>query len=587
MAPLMQRILILLLILIISTFTACKKQPKENANFKRTSNSVIIRMDGDADRLNPFLVVTNYGRMVVENMFMYLLAYDPDDLALSTDLAVDRPVVADVTSGPFAGGVSYTFEILPEAVWDNGQPVTGNDYLFSVKALLNPLVQAAAVRAYLADLADVQVDPSNPKKFTVTLRQKSFLGEETVGGLFAILPEYLFDPKGLLKNIPLSALTDAELAEELAGEEPRLKEFAEAFNSDPFSRDPALLKGCGPYELVSWEPGQRILLRKKANWWGAKAAKKRPSLQVYPDSLIFKPISNPATALAALQNEEVDAMAGLTPEDFLRLQADSSFNQVYQLNTVNGLAYYYIGVNARRPLLGDKLVRQALAHIVDADEIIREVFQGFGQRISGPVPPTADYYPKSLKPIPFNLDKAKSLLAQAGWKDTDNNGIVDKTINGKKTELKLTYLLNASSETSRNIGLLIQDNARRAGVAIQLDPKDPTVLLEQLKQRDFELISAGRTQTPLWNPMQNWHTQGDNRYGFGDAESDALIEDILVTMDEKARREKMLRLLNRIYDEQVEILLFAPKDRIAIHKRFEATLTPFTPGFTPSQFKLK
>ncbi|MBK8879558.1 MAG: hypothetical protein IPN74_13735 [Haliscomenobacter sp.] len=251
----MQRILVLSFILVVSFFTACKKQPQDNVQFKRTSNSVIIRMDGDADRLNPFLVATNYGRVVVENMFMYLLAYAPNDLSISTDLAVARPVVKDVTSGPYAGGVSYTFEILPEAVWDNGQPVTGNDYLFSVKALLNPMVQAAAVRAYLADLADVQVDPSNPKKFTVILRQKSFLGEETVGGLFAILPEYLFDPKGLLKNIPLSALTDAELAEELAKEEPRLQDFAESFNSDPFSRDPALLKGSGPYELVSWEAG--------------------------------------------------------------------------------------------------------------------------------------------------------------------------------------------------------------------------------------------------------------------------------------------------------------------------------------------
>ncbi|MBK8043516.1 MAG: hypothetical protein IPK21_13175 [Haliscomenobacter sp.] len=583
----MQRILILSLIFAISLFTACKKQPQHNANFKRTSNAVIVRMDGDADRLNPFLVVTNYGRVVVENIFMYLLAYEPNDLSLTTDLAVARPVVQDVASGPYAGGVSYTFEILPEAVWDNGQPVTGTDYLFSVKALLNPMVQAAAVRAYLTDLADVQVDPSNPKKFTVIMRQKSIFGEETAGGLFSILPEYLFDPKGLLKNIPLSALTDPELAEALAKEEPRLQDFAESFNSDPYSRDPALLKGCGPYELVSWETGQRIVLRKKANWWGDRLAKNRPTFQVFPDSLIFKPIPNPATALAALQNEEIDAMSNLAPEDFLRLQEDSAFNQLYQLGTVDGLAYYYIGVNARRPLLSDKRVRQALAHVVDADEIIREVFQGFGQRIAAPVPLSVDYYPKALKPIPFNLEKAKSLLAQAGWKDTDNNGIVDKTVDGKKTDLKLTYLLNASSETSRNIGLLIQDNARKAGIDLQLEAKEPTVLLDQLKKGDFELVSAGRTQSPLWNPMQNWHTQGDNRYGFGDAETDALIEDILVTMDDKARREKMIRLLNRIYDEQVEILLFAPKDRIAIHKRFETTLTPFTPGFTPSQFKLK
>ena len=87
--------------------------------------------------------------------------------------------------------------------------------------------------------------------------------------------------------------------------------------------------------------------------------------------------------------------------------------------------------------------------------------------------------------------------------------------------------------------------------------------------------------------MQNWHTEGDNRFGFGDAETDALIEDILKTMDEGMRNEKMRKLLSRIREEQVEILLFSPEDRIAVHQRFSAVLTPFSPGFTPSQFKLK
>ena len=113
------------------------------------------------------------------------------------------------------------------------------------------------------------------------------------------------------------------------------------------------------------------------------------------------------------------------------------------------------------------------------------------------------------------------------------------------------------------------------------------MILERLKQRDFQLISTGRTQTPLWNPMQNWHTQGDNRCGFGDAATDALIEKILTTLDEATRNRLMGQLLARIREEQVEILLFSPEDRIAVHKRFAAELTPFPPGFTPSQFKLQ
>ena len=583
----MQRILFFLLTSILVLSSCIKGGQRSEVAYKRSGNTAVIRMEGDADRLNPYLVTTNYGRMVVENLFMYLLTYDPSTLTLQPDLAVSRPKAEDISSGPYAGGVAYTFEILPEAVWDNGSPVTGYDYLFSLKAILNPLVQAAAVRAYLGDLVAVEVDPANPKKFRVTLLQKTFLGEETVGGLFALLPEYAYDPQGLLKNIPLSDLTDPEKADQLAGQDERLQAFAEAFNSDAYSRDAKKISGCGPYRVASWETEQRITLIKKRDWWGEKVQKNHPALTAYPDSLVYVPIPNPATALTALKNEEIDAMGNIPAEDFLGLQQDAAFQERYALGTTHTLAYFYIGVNARDPLLADKRVRQALSRAIDADEIVREVFQGFGKRITAPVPPSVPYYPSREKPLTVDLEQAAALLGKAGWKDSDNDGIVDKVVNGERVGLRVKYMLNASSEQSRNIGLFIKDNCRKIGIDIELDPREPAMILERLKQRDFQLISTGRTQTPLWNPMQNWHTQGDNRCGFGDAQTDALIEQILITLDEKTRNRLMEQLLARIREEQVEILLFSPEDRIAIHKRFAAERTPFPPGFTPSQFKLQ
>jgi peptide/nickel transport system substrate-binding protein len=583
----MQRILFILLTFIAVVFSCDKRGERSEAAYKRSGNTAVVRMEGDADRLNPYLVTTNYGRMVVENLFMYLLTYDPFTLALQPDLAVARPKAEDITSGPYAGGVAYTFEILPEAVWDNGSPVTGYDYLFSLKAILNPLVQAAAVRAYLGDLAAVEVDPANPKKFRVTLREKTFLGEETVGGLFALLPEYAYDPKGLLKTIPLSDLTDPDRADQLAVQDERLQAFAETFNSDEYSRDAKKINGCGPYRVASWETEQRITLIKKQDWWGEKIKKTHPALTAYPDSLVYVPIPNPVAALTALKNEEIDAMGNIPAEDFKALQQDAAFQQRYALGTTHTLAYYYIGVNARDPLLSDKLVRQALSRAIDADEIVREVFQGFGKRIVAPVPPSVPYYPSREKPLTVDLEQAAALLRKAGWKDNDDDGIVDKTIDGKRVALRVKYMLNASSEQSKTIGLLIRSNCRKIGIDIELDPREPAMILERLKQRDFQLISTGRTQTPLWNPMQNWHTQGDNRCGFGDAATDALIEKILTTLDEATRNRLMGQLLARIREEQVEILLFSPEDRIAVHKRFAAELTPFPPGFTPSQFKLQ
>ncbi len=249
------------MIALVLLVSGCNQQTQTSeVAFKRTSSAVVIRMEGEADRLNPYLTTTNYGRMVVENIFMYLLAYDPETLSLQPDLAVQRPTFQNITSGPLAGGIAYSFEILPEAVWENGTPVTGYDYLFSMKAALNPLVQAAPLRAYLADVADVVVDSQNPKKFTVTLYQKTYLGEETAGGLLAVLPEYAYDPKGLLKEVSVKDLLDADKAAQLAESNVKLKEFAEGFNSDAYSRDPSKITGCGPYKLTVWEADQRIVL---------------------------------------------------------------------------------------------------------------------------------------------------------------------------------------------------------------------------------------------------------------------------------------------------------------------------------------
>lgn len=574
---------------LLTLAMACKNDPKTNPNavqHKRNDNSVVVRMEAEPDRINPLLSTSNYARQVFELVHQYLLIYDPFTLEFIPQLAKSEPAIVPITSGPLSGGATYTFEILDEARWDDGSPVTGKDYLFTLKAIFNPLVPTPALRSYLSNIRDIQVDPANPKRFTVFIDEQTILGIEAIANAVPILPAYLYDPQGLLQDVAYADLADTEKAEKMAETDPRLQQFADAFADEKYSREAAFVKGSGPYEFLEWETGQRIVLRKKANWWGNKLSTKRPGLEAYPDSLIFKPIPNPATALAALKNEEVDVMQNITPADFLELKTDALVADHYNLFTPASLVCYFISVNATLPKLADKRVRQALAHAINVDEIIQNIYEGFGQRSANPVHPSSEEYNQDLKPVPFNIDRAKTLLREAGWEDTNNNGIVDKVLNGQRTELSIRYLTNASRETSINTGLLIKDNAAKAGIDIQIDAKDPTVLLSMLRAKDFELVSAGRTLTPTWNPKQTWHTQGDNRTGFGNAQTDALIDKILVTTDARARRPLVMELQKIIYDEQVEIILFNPQDRIAAHKRFEVGTSPFFPGYFVNYFKL-
>jgi peptide/nickel transport system substrate-binding protein len=572
-------------------FTACvpDSKPEDFNRFARKNNTAVVRLEGDPDRLNPITTTTNYGRQVSDLVGLYLMSFDPYTLKFQPMLVNAVPKSAPITSGLNKGGVAYSFEIHPEAVWDNGSPVTGNDFDFTIKTILNPAVDAAALRSFAVAIRDVKVDPKNPKKFTVITADPTIEGLYNLANLSVVLPTYLYDPKQLLKDVSVVQLgvSDTTSIKNLLQNNPQLQQFADVFNSNPYARDPKFIKGCGAYQLISWETGQKITLKKKKDWWGDKLADRFPMLTAKPEGIVFKPIENPATAVAALKGEEIDAMNKIAPEDFLELKKDSFITQRYELSNPPSLTYYYLAVNTRVPKLADKSVRQALAHAINVDEVIKEVYKGFGVRAVTQVPTTSELFNRQLKPIPFDIAAAKKILKDGGWKDTNNNGIVDKNINGQQTELSIAYTFNGGKETSRTLALLIKNNARKAGIDIQLNGIEGRMTLEALKKREFELVSAGMSLSPIWNPKQGWHTEGDNRTGFGNASVDATIDEMLNTIDRKKRMALAYKLQEIMYDEQAEISLFIPSETIAIHRRFSAPKTVFVPGYIVTDFQLK
>lgn len=571
--------------------SACRETPQDQAvSFQRTGNEALIRLESEPDRLTPLLTVSNYANQVMlDNIFMTLITLDPETMEYRPSLAESRAEVAEITDGPYAGGQSYTFEIHESAVWQDGAPVIAEDYIFTLKALLNPRVQAAPYRPYAALIKDVQVDEENPKRFTVLTDQRMIQGEEYVGNLFPLLPRHIYDPEGLMTDIPVSAMTDPESVAQLAETDERLQRFAELFSDQKYARDPEFVVGCGPYRFVEWQTGRQIRLERIEGWWGDQLTGEYPILHAYPQELIFQPVEDAATTLSALRAEELDAAYNVDPNGFEELQTSETTAERYDFFTPIQTAIYFLSLNTNNPKLADKRVRQALAHTINVQEIIDNVYNGFGRRLVVPLLPSFSYYDENLGLYEFNIDRARELLTEAGWEDSNNNGTVDKLIDGEQVELELSLSVVANRETSRAAGLLIQDNARRAGINIELDPMEGAVLLDRWRRGDFEVTSGGRVMpSPFWNPMQNYHTaKGDNRTGFGNAETDAVIEKILVTFD-KAERHRLYRELQAtLHEELPEIPLFTPTGRVIVHKRFDPEITPLFPGFVPKLMELK
>lgn len=576
-----------LVLLTLLALASCRTEPKEaTVNFKRTSDTVVVRQEVEPDRINPILSTSSYSRAVFERVGSLLEEIDPYTLDYMPLLITDEPEMTAVQDGPYAGGVAYDMEIRPEAVWDNGTPVTGQDVAFTYKAALNPLVQAPVYRAYVSVIKDVQIDESNPKKFRVIAFPQNIISRGIITNTITILPKYKYDAEGLLDDYTIAELGDRANDERLKTEEDLIA-FAEYFNAPETSTSPDRIAGCGPYKLVEWQQGERLILDKKDDWWGDALTKTNPQLAAHPEAIVYVPIESPATAMQALRAEEVDVMRSIPANEFVELKDDPFVAERYNLYTPPSMTYYFISVNSTDPLLADKKVRQAIAHTVNVQEVIDNLYAGMGDRIASPVYKEFEYYNNELQPVPFDIERARKLLSEAGWEDTNDNGIVDKELEGERRELSLEYNFTASSETSRNIALLLQDNAAQAGIEIQPNGVEPREGFRLMNALDYQLASAGSTSTLDWYPKQSWHTQGNNRTGFGNAETDALIDEITTTLDTKKRYEMYRELQEIIYDEMVNIFLFIPRERMAVHKRFEMEPFELAPGFNPQYFDLK
>jgi peptide/nickel transport system substrate-binding protein len=570
-------------LLFLTLFLYSCSDSSKISDFKRNDSTVIIRLESEPDQLNPILKTNAYAAQVLDGVFSFLLSIDPYSFELLPQTAKSLPIIKETENG-----FSYTFEIHESAVWDNGEPITGDDFVFSLKSVLHPLVPAQHIRPYLSFISDVEVDTGNPKKFTVYTSGSYMSAVAAIGNSVQLLPEYIYDHQGLLRNIPINVFCNQEAIESAIEVIPELKQFAESFSSSKFSTDPAFIIGSGAYKISSILPGQEIILVKKTNWWGDLLKDEYPALRAFPEKLIYKIILDNSTAIAALKSEDIDVLTKIDPANFKDLMQSDYMAKMYNFETPLSMIFYFLSLNTTNPKLNSKIVRQAIAYSLDIDEVIEKLYDGYGQRTISPVLPTAKYYNSNIEPYRFNPIKAKELLKSEGWEDTDNNGIVDKVIHGKKQDLIIKLTIAANSENSKNIGLLFQDNARMAGIEIELEAKEGSVLLNDWKQRNYEMTISGGTMSAFyWDPKQRYHTKGDNRTGFGNDYTDSLIDELRTTNDETLRLKNYLEIQKIMHDEVAHLYLFVPTERMAIHKRLEPVSSPLAPGYVTGLLKLR
>lgn len=574
-----KKITYLTILALVVVAQSCKKDAK--------SNEVIIGLAGEPDGLNFILSAgQGYTRQVIERHIVAFMGdTDPQTLAYTPFLAKADALVNTVDTGRYKGYMGYTYEILDEAKWDNGSPVTGNDYAFSLKTILYPKVNAPVWRGAMDFVKDIVVDAQNPKRFTVFTDKKYHLTKDALDNM-PIYPAYHYDAKAVMQNYPLSSFTDKTKSAALVNDAALLT-FAQDFNTN-YSRDKDKVSGCGAYKVELWENGQRLVLKKKDNWWGNTLMASRPALAAYPDRLVYKFYANMQTQLTELKGGGIDVMSNIPPNDYKSLKSDASFLSKYDLYDIPSWTSSSLALNTKSPLLNDKKTRLALAHAIDVDGIINNILGGMGSRMNTLVNAAKSYHRKDLALISFDANTAKQLLADAGWKDSNNNGTVDKVIGGKVTELQLRFLI-ANKAPIPDVAVLVQNNLKAIGVGSEIIAKDFNTIREEVKKGNFEMTYIAKGGSNANDEFeQTWHSvKGSNETGFGNPTLDVLIDQINSTLDATAQKALYGKFQQIIYDEVPIIMLANPRERIAISKKFDAKPSLLRPYYFEQNFKLK
>ena len=528
---------------------------------------VVVGLPAEPEGLNPITVTTAYANEVLYGaggtslVFETLLRNDTKDWTLT------KPLLAEATPEISPDHLSYTFTIRDGARWHDGQPFTLEDVLFSSKVMMYSRVDSASLRSNFGELADVQILDARKIRFTFTT--PNFMNAVNLGSSLSIVARHLFDPKGVLDKF-----TYKDMLGPKGQSDPAVKAFADSFNKNAQNRTPV---GTGPYKFERWDTGKEIVLVRNDQYWGTKA---------YLEKLVFRFIQDSTARLTALKSGELDFDTRLEPIQYAQQASGEQFEKQFSKAPISTPLYRYIGWNMDRPYFKDKRVRQALTMLIDRQQIIDTLWFGLASSLESPVYPSSPLFNPNLKPFLYNPKRALELLDEAGWKDTNGDGIRDKDGVPFRFEIQGP----TGNDFIEHLMPILKESFRKAGIDMQERRLEFTVLIQNLKGRKFDACTLAWSMPLESDQVQLWHSSsiangGSNAVGYRNAEADKLLEAGRQEFDAEKRKQIYWKWQEIVHDEQPYTFLLIPKEPVAYQKRFQnVTWLPVTPGYDLTQW---
>lgn len=496
---------------IVVIFSGCRSQgrdpiPPSAERSALDGDAYVDGSIGDASVLNPVLSSDSASNDIVGLVYNGLVKYDKN-LQLVGDLA-DRWTVE-------RGGLLITFHLRRGVRWHDGTPFTAADVLFTYQALRNPKVHTP----FASDFEDID-SVTAPDDFTVRVLYKKAFAPGLASWGIGVLPKHIYE-KGEI-------------------------------GTNPANRKPI---GTGPYRFKVWKTDQYILLEANPDYFEG-----RPHLSRY----VYRVIPDQAVQFLELRNRSLDTMT-LTPDQFKAYDAMFQHHTRYRYPAFK---YIYFGFNLRDPLFKDRRVRQAIAAAVDYQSIVQGIVLGLGQPLSGPFPVTSWAYNPKVPAPTFDPQKAKALLADAGW-TPDRSGRLMK--NGIPFEF--TLMTNQGNKVRELCAQVIQQQLAKVGITVHIRIIEwSTFIREYLDKKNFQAVVMGWQLGRDPDNYAMWHSsqQKEGQYNFcsySNPRVDRLLEKGRSEFNQTKRQAIYWEIHKQIAEDVPYIFLYCPDELIAIANR--------------------
>jgi peptide/nickel transport system substrate-binding protein len=513
------RLIVLAVCLIVGA--ACQEslsEPTERGAGQAAGETLVIGTTADLESVNPLTAYsTSVNSQVLFRMFLHLAEEEPDftdhpptfspQLARSWEWSDDR--------------LTLTFHLRDDVTWSDGVPVTAEDVRWTWQAQIHPLV-AWEAKYFKDSIRDVEVVDPHTVRFHFRQMDPNQLLHANEG---FILPKHVWG------RLPFSEWRGAG------------RWFQENLVTN------------GPFRLESWKPGEEIVLV-------ANETYHEPELPRL-DRVVFRIIPDQATMMTQLLAGQVHFAVGISPEDAEKVRQ----SPVLDLTDFWSIGYIFIAWNSRNPLFEEPEVRRALTYGIDRQGIVDALWGPFAKVGTSPIISSVWAHNDDIEPLPYDQQEARRRLAEAGWSDTDGDGVLDR--GGRPFEFEL--LVHSGNRQRQDAAVMVQEQLRRIGIAARLRLLEFSTFVEVVGEGRYDACVAGMAMSTDLDLRYLLHSDqidaGLNYAHYSDPEVDRLID----LANSQPRPEDMKTYLDQIqalvHRDQPLTFLWESKRLTAVNKR--------------------